>query len=1096
MARKEDRRLVEEVNHSLIWVYVVLGALAAFLLASIFLYVYLNQMFYFYVMVGTAVLIAVLASVVISMIPNRMANLISKGLTSEIMMTLNSLTVQKEPVYLARTGVIEFDDLKQRLADVINSMRDVMIVDRKIDDSYLKFGHETGFKDLISHDSFLYNLPFIIKLNAYSRGGLLLVNIVGNENPPKEAVQALVDDIQKIFTTKVYIGIFSDDTLIVYVSDIESLSVFRSLCLRLYAAFSYLQTGLTASSVLTCKIGAAVFPYSLKDSLVPDAQDALEKSKDVEIFLPKALISSKETLSIDDIRRKDILILDELIGYLYQYKTASSARSELANKILPLARSAGFETVGVLVRPENSGANDFFSCSMEIGSPTLKVFANRADVSFDELKELYEARDVNDSFYSTRREDLSPELAKFFDKYRLQGLYCSFFGEGGNVLGMTYFLTDKKIRPLVSVDSHVILMEMMVMNLIWMSAVTSNSQKLVKDDLESVLKLDGRLRYIVNPESYVVLGLSDGLVDLFGKESIGKKCYELFFKGDRPCGDCPLTYGKLSDNPVMVAGQKYLRRKLSFSTPDNSCSVLLDPVISGVKEKMPSRFDPQTFLSSRMTFNEEIDNLVLAKSKGSLVLISLEGVNKILTSYGETNLSNILLEMKRRIEDLEIDEKAYRYDDGVVAIYFSETTRVQTYDLIEKIQEVLKMPYAIEGNGVKCHFRYIEVNFNGAFGSTAEVFSLISKGLIQARKLPDDYMCISSEPISRMADKKDYVLYLMEENYLNKAVEFRIQPITSAKDGSIRYGEILLRLYDILREKMLSPLEVVNIASDAKKMGKFDSLNYETAVGLYNKYGSGIFRLYSYGGVSINISADSLESNDWLSKLKKYIENNMVPERFLGLEIPEHDFTPEIGRIKIWLNELRSYHLSWSIDNYADEHISPRELSELGFDTAKFSRKFLLDAVADPVTKGLFESVIRECHYNHLNVVVQGVETKEQYEFAKRAGADYIQGFYLYEPLKIEEFVTAVQEHPDIQKIQQSRAEGKETANVPGAEAEKKPTFMEKLKVRINARKLLKAQKKAKRQQQMMEVNAIIEGDDKSLALQPGEELTEGEKKA
>ncbi|MCI2069069.1 MAG: EAL domain-containing protein [Bacilli bacterium] len=1096
MARKEDRRLVQEVNRSLLWVYVVLGTLAAALLAFIFLYIFLDRTVYFYVMMAIAILIAVLASVVLSSIPKKMADLISKGLTSEIMMTLNSLTVQKEPVYMARTGVIEFDDLKQRLADVINSMRDVMIVDRKIDDSYLKFGHETGYKDLISHDSFLYNLPFILKLNAYSRGGLLLVNILGNETPPKDAIQTLVDDIEKIFTTKVYIGLYSDDTLIVYVTDIESLSIFRSLCLRLYAAFSYLQTGLTVSSVLTCKIGAAVFPYSLKDSLVPDAQEALERSKDVEIFIPKAFTSVKDSLSIDDIRRKDILILDELIGYLYQYKTASSAKAELANKILPLAQSAGFETLGVLVRPEISGANDFFSCSLEIGSPTLRVFANRADISFEELKDLYEARDSSDSFYSTRREDLSPELARFFDKYRLQGLYCSFFGEGGNILGMTYFLTDKKIRPLVSVDSHVILMEMMVLNLIWMSSLTANSQKLVKDDLESVLKLDGRLRYILNPESYVLLGLSDGLIDLYGKEAIGKKCYELFFKGERPCADCPLTNGKLADNPVMIQGQKYLRRKLSFSTPDNSCSILLDPVIPGVKEKLPSRFDPQTFLSSRVAFNEEIDNLVLAKAKGSLVLISLEGVNKILTTYGEVNLSNILLEMKKRIEDLEIEEKAYRYDDGVVGIYFSETTRVQTYDLIEKIHEALKLPYDLEGSGVKCHFRYIEVNFNGAFSSTAEVFSLISKGMIQARKLPDDYMCISSEPISRMADKKDYVLYLMEENYLNKAVEFRIQPITSAKDGSIRYGEILLRLYDMLREKMLSPLEVVNIASDAKKMGKFDSLNYETAVGLYNKYGSGIFRLYSYGGVSINISADSLESNDWLSKLKKYIENNMVPERFLGLEIPEHDFTPEMGRIKIWLNELRSYHLSWAIDNYADEHISPRELSELGFDTAKFSRKFLLDAVADPVTKGLFESVIRECHYNHLTVVVQGVETKEQYEFAKKAGADYIQGFYLYEPLKIEEFVTAVQEHPDIQKIQQSRAEGKETANVPGAEAKKKPSFFERLKARSNTRKLLKAQKKAQRQQRMLETSAIIEGNDNSPSLTPSEEPNQGENKA
>jgi EAL domain-containing protein (putative c-di-GMP-specific phosphodiesterase class I) len=367
--------------------------------------------------------------------------------------------------------------------------------------------------------------------------------------------------------------------------------------------------------------------------------------------------------------------------------------------------------------------------------------------------------------------------------------------------------------------------------------------------------------------------------------------------------------------------------------------------------------------------------------------------------------------------------------------------------------------YLVEGHLVKCHFRYVEINFLGTFNTSLEVYSTIDKGLVQAKKLPDDYMCIANENISRTASKNDYVLYLMENNYLNKAVEFRTQPITSAKDGSIRYGEILLRLYDSLREKMLSPLEVVTIASDNKKMGKFDSLNYENAIGLYNKYGNGIFRLYSYGGFTINLSSDSLESNDWLVRLRKFIEANPFPEKFLALEIAEHDFKNELGRIKVWLNELRSYHLSWAVDNYADEQISPREIAELGFDTVKLSRHFLLDAVADPVAKGLFESVIRECHYNNLLVTIQGVENQDQYDFAKKAGADSVQGFFLYEPLKIDDFLQVIQEHPDKAKIAETqKAENQQAKH---EEIKKKLSLRERIKRRQTQKQLAKYEKEA-----------------------------------
>jgi EAL domain-containing protein (putative c-di-GMP-specific phosphodiesterase class I) len=44
-----------------------------------------------------------------------------------------------------------------------------------------------------------------------------------------------------------------------------------------------------------------------------------------------------------------------------------------------------------------------------------------------------------------------------------------------------------------------------------------------------------------------------------------------------------------------------------------------------------------------------------------------------------------------------------------------------------------------------------------------------------------------------------------------------------------------------------------------------------------------------------------------------------------------------------------------------------------------------------------------------LKLVAEGVETIEQATFLKTIGCDYAQGFYFYEPLKLEELTQILQ---------------------------------------------------------------------------------------
>ena len=208
---------------------------------------------------------------------------------------------------------------------------------------------------------------------------------------------------------------------------------------------------------------------------------------------------------------------------------------------------------------------------------------------------------------------------------------------------------------------------------------------------------------------------------------------------------------------------------------------------------------------------------------------------------------------------------------------------------------------------------------------------------------------------------------------------------------------------------MLPPAEVVKTATEAKKMGKFDSLNYETALNMYNKYGNSVFKIYNYNGFSINLSSDSLKSNEWLRQLKRFIINNHMPEGYIIFEVNEQDIYENLGRVRVWINDLIGYKITWSVDNYNNEYYSIKELKDFGFSIIKTSRKLLLDAMSDPVYKGIIELVVAECDKRHIKLVAQGVETTTQVKFVEDTGFKYAQGYSFYKPLKTDELIEAIQ---------------------------------------------------------------------------------------
>ena len=91
------------------------------------------------------------------------------------------------------------------------------------------------------------------------------------------------------------------------------------------------------------------------------------------------------------------------------------------------------------------------------------------------------------------------------------------------------------------------------------------------------------------------------------------------------------------------------------------------------------------------------------------------------------------------------------------------------------------------------------------------------------------------------------------------------------------------------------------------------------------------------------------------------------------------------------------------MDDFRSGYSSLASLQILRFDVIKLD-KSLIDFIGTPGGESLIKHTVAFAKESGMNVVAEGVETKEQLDFLQRTGCDSIQGFYFSPPVTQDEF--------------------------------------------------------------------------------------------
>lgn len=163
-----------------------------------------------------------------------------------------------------------------------------------------------------------------------------------------------------------------------------------------------------------------------------------------------------------------------------------------------------------------------------------------------------------------------------------------------------------------------------------------------------------------------------------------------------------------------------------------------------------------------------------------------------------------------------------------------------------------------------------------------------------------------------------------------------------------------------------------------------------------------------FESIDINLSVAHCEEINMAQKIIATAKQYNVNPIHLNYEITESGFINKMANIETNIKKLTDYGFGFSLDDFGNHESNINYLAKFPVDYIKLDMHMIWASFENERARKIVETVIKISHDNNLQVVAEGVETKEQYDTLVAQGIDLIQGFYFYKPMPIAEYLKSL----------------------------------------------------------------------------------------
>ena len=430
--------------------------------------------------------------------------------------------------------------------------------------------------------------------------------------------------------------------------------------------------------------------------------------------------------------------------------------------------------------------------------------------------------------------------------------------------------------------------------------------------------------------------------------------------------------------------------------------------------------DSLTGLPNRSLFIDRLQRSIAEaeRKKESVVVmfIDLDDFKKVNDSFGhhvgDKVIQGAALRLKKCLRDIDSIARLGGDEFTLLVPHIGEREDIEVIArrLIESLEELI----VAEGNEFRKSISIgISVYPNDANNEdsllrnadTAMYFAKHTRGPSYKFYVAD----MGTSPSKRLALVSDIEFALQQKEFF-----LVYQPIVDIQKMEVTGAEALLR-WRRSDGEIVEPDRFIPLACESELIVKIGSWVIEQSCNQLRNW-RGI-----YGDrfrMNINLSVRELESKKCKEALRKCMVDLNLPPGSLEVEITDTVPVESSSIMKNNVEFLKSLHVSTAIDRFGDRQTSLKSIKTFGLNSIKIDRFFVNGIESDQDSHEVFHGLVKLSLSLSGNVLVEGVETREQLELVQNMEVSEAQGFFFTQPLESHFFDQWMKEFDKKQKTQ------------------------------------------------------------------------------
>ena len=416
--------------------------------------------------------------------------------------------------------------------------------------------------------------------------------------------------------------------------------------------------------------------------------------------------------------------------------------------------------------------------------------------------------------------------------------------------------------------------------------------------------------------------------------------------------------------------------------------------------------DQLTGLPNKNSFVERLNKTISKKPKEefSIVFLDVDHFKGINDNYGHKSGDIVLQQFSKIIENLITNEDILsRFGGDEFVLLVKHNNNKEKLDkTIKNISKALDTSFHIGGDEIfiSASIGVSTYPFDGADASSllknSDIAMYGSKK--NGRNCYQFFSLDDSKKLEHEHTLSHALQTILKNNNEHQQLSMVYQPLINIVDNSFNECEALVRCTDT-DGNPISTVDFIEVAEKSNLIEKLNTFVIEEVCKQQEKWqkeGANNIR------VNINLSGNKRIFSQLFRCLSENVTKYNLNPKLFGIELTERTIYEISQETYKELDYFRKIGMKIAIDDFGTGYSSLSYLKRLPITSLKIDREFITGLPDSKVDVALVKAILTLAHSLNYDVIAEGVETQEQFDFLKECKCHIAQGYLLHRPLKPE----------------------------------------------------------------------------------------------